>query len=218
MEPLVIVVWIAIPLIIVGVLVGAVVAERKRRQALEQAAGELGLAFELRLSDFDQGIFNQYQLAQQGRGRAASNAIVADSGDLRLVIFDYKYTTGGGKSQTTHRQSVVLVTSPSLRLPSFSLAPENFFHRFAEMLGFPDIDFDDDPEFSRRFLLKGPDEAAIRTLFDARRRAAFLKLPPVHVEGSGAGFIVYHPRKRRQVAQLRSLMEDGFAMFRLLSE
>lgn len=217
MHWIVIVFSVAVPVLIGSGLVWAMVAEQKRKKAMEQAASELGLAFSEKLSDEDQGLFNNFAIAQTGHSQGASNAITADSGELRMVLFDHVYTTGSGKNKSTHRQSVVMCSSPLLQLPQFSIAPESFFHRIADFLGYKDIDFDEDEAFSQQFLLKGPDEAAVRALFNAQRRGAFMKFTDVTIEGLGHTFIFYQARKRRGVEQLRELMEAGFGVFAVLS-
>lgn len=217
MHWIVIVFWVAVPLLIGSGIVWSILAEKKRKKGMEQAAAELGLAFSEKLSDEEQGMFSNFAIAQMGKSQATSNAITADSGELRMVLFDHVYTTGSGKNKSTHQQSIVMCSSPMLQLPQFSLAPEYFFHRIADFLGYKDIDFDDDEAFSKQFLLKGPDEAAVRELFNAQRRGAFMKFTDVTIEGSGHTFIFYQARKRRGVEQLRELMESGFGVFGVLS-
>ena len=80
-------------------------------------------------------------------------------------------------------------------------------------MGYQDIYFEEDEPFSRQFLLKGPDEPAIRQLFNQQRRTAFMKWAQVSIEGRGNTFIFYQSRKRRGVEQLRELMEEGFAVY-----
>jgi hypothetical protein len=49
--------------------------------------------------------------------------------------------------------------------PEFVLEPEGFLDDLIEVEGFSDIDFDQFPEFSRKWLLRGPQEQAIRDFF-----------------------------------------------------
>jgi hypothetical protein len=213
----VILIWIAVPVFIVTMLVVAIQQERKRKRDLEQAATDLGLTYAPTISEADRAVFDRFPISQVGRGRAATNAIVADSGELRMVIFDYVYTTGGGKSKKTLRQSVVLASSSSLQLPQFSISPESFFHRIGDLFGFKDIDFDDDSEFSEAFLLKGPDEPAVREFFQSHRRAAFMKFKHISVQASAGSFVFFQARKLRGVQQLRELMQESFTLYSALS-
>ena len=216
MNVVVIAFWILVPTLIIGGLLWGAHVERKRKEAFQQLAQELGMNFSEVLNDHDQGALAGFALGQRGHSRRHFNAMTADSGELRMVVFDYSYTVGGGKNKQRHNQSVVLLTSPTLYLPAFSLTPETFFDRMAEMLGYKDIDFDDDDEFSRRYLLKGPDESAIRGLFTSERRQAFLKWPKLTIEAAGHSFIFYEARRRRPPEEIRQLMEQGFAVYSVL--
>jgi hypothetical protein len=87
--------------------------------------------------------------------------------DVTGLLFDYRFTTGSGKNSSTHSQTVAAFKIPGAALPEFSCKPEHFFHKVADMFGFPDIDFDGYPVFSKAYHLSGPDDAAIRKLFHA---------------------------------------------------
>src|SRR2546422_3151571 len=50
------------------------------------------------------------------------------------------------------------------RLPTFMLTPEDLRAKLAVLFGGQDVDFDDSPEFSRRYRLRGTDEDAVRAL------------------------------------------------------
>lgn len=193
-------------------------AENKRRQAMVGLASGLGLAYSETLEPRDQSLFDNFQLASQGRsfGRRASNVIVADSGDMRMVLFDYQYKTSSGKNSHTHRQSVVMVANPSLAVPEFVLSPEGFFNRILAVFGAKDIDFDDDKEFSDRFLLQGSDESRIRSFFDATRRVGFAAHADIHLQCREGGFLYYRPSQRWDAAGVKLAMEKAFQIYQLL--
>ncbi len=192
-------------------------AEKKRKAAVEAAALELGLAFSPTLVGSDQALFETFELAHVGHSRQASLATMVDSGELRLVLFDYRYSIGSGKNKQTPAYSVVMATSTSLQLPQFSMTPESFFHRLADFFGFKDIDFEDDLAFSNQFLLKGENESEIRSFFTPQRRAAFLPLGQVNLEAHDQVFIFYRSGRQSGAAQLRKMMEEGFSIQALLS-
>ncbi len=211
-------VFVAFAAISGGIVLYAVLAEKQRKEAVGRIASELGLQFSEQLSEEDASRFGNFNIAQRGGGRRISNVIVADSGELRMAIFDYRFTTGSGKNQSTHRQNVVLASAESLSLPQFSISPESFFHRIADFFGIKDIDFEEDREFSDRFLLKGADEQAVRELFDRDRRNAFKDLQKIVVEGHADSFIFYQPRRRWPAEQLKELMEQAFSIYAALAQ
>lgn len=212
-----------VPVFIVGVLlmvvlaiVAGIRAEKKRKEAFNTFAAELGLEYSESLGSKDLGEFQRFKLADKGRSRKQRNVIVADSGELRMVIFDYQYTTGSGKNSATHRQSVVLSTAPALGMPGFSLSPETFMHRIGDFFGFKDIDFDEDPAFSDKFLLHGESEEAVRGFFNENRRKAFMEYQDVFVEGHGRSFIFYRPNRRTKTEEIKGLMERAFSIYGIL--
>src|SRR5688572_24447955 len=114
-------------LVVIGIGVG-MYFEKKRREALEKVAADLGLEF------FPQGIpgllgvLQGFSLFNTGRGHSVTNTIRGVTDDVELSIFDFTYTTGSGKHSHTHRQTVIRFASSRLNLPDFTVSPEGFFH------------------------------------------------------------------------------------------
>ena len=204
-------------LVIISIIFG-IVYDKKRREGMQKFASELGLEFYKDLPVSDVSEFSGFQLAHRGSGQRSRNGIIADSGELRMVFFDFQYTTGGGKNSKTKHQTVMMATSKtSLQLPDFTLSPESFLNRLGDVFGFKDIDFDDDEEFSDAFLLHGSDEEFIRAFFNPVRRKKFFEFRDVSMEARGDAFIFYKPGVRIRTNELRSLMERAFSLYSLLS-
>jgi hypothetical protein len=213
--------WIviaAVSAVFVAVVAYAILAEQKRKKLVEEGARALKLDHSPALTGSDKLLFDGFALAQIGRARAATSATTADSGDLRIVIFDYQYTVGSGKNSSTRSYAVVMAISPQLQLPQFSLVPETFAHRVADFFGFKDIDFEEDAPFSDQFLLKGEQEGAIRSFFTSARRTRLVALGPVQIEATGNCVIVYRSGKQRNADDLRGLLEIGFNVAGTLRE
>ena len=207
---------LAVLAVVGGGIAYSAVVERRRRKAMAEKAAQLGLSYSLTLPIADYGSFTEFPISQVGHSRAANNAIVADTGDVRMVIFDYLYKTGGGKNQKTHRQTIVMFRAPSLGSPAFDIRPEGFFNRVAELFGRKDIDFDDDATFSKMFLLQGADEAAIREYFTSTRRRAFVELGKVCVQARPGCFIFYRSGGYKKSEQLDDLMRDAYNVYGVL--
>ena len=65
----------------------------------------------------------------------------------------------------TYYQTFFFIQSKDLGLPEMLIYPEKFFHKVGSLLGMQDIDFEEWPEFSRKFLVQG-DEWGVRRLMD----------------------------------------------------
>ena len=206
--------WIiggVILLVVILAITGAM-AEKKRVAGLTAVAAELGLPFDPLA---DQGLIDRlasFDLFNQGRSKKTANMIHGDAGDVTLNIFDYKFTTGSGKNSSTWTQSVLLLESAALDLATFAARPEGFFDRVGQAFGAKDIDFDSHPQFSRMFLLRGVDEAAIRTLFRPEVIEYFETRPGMSVEGSGRRLLVYQRNKPIAPDEVRQLMADGLKL------
>jgi hypothetical protein len=131
---------------------------------------------------------------------------------VEVGILDYQYTTDGEDSQTL-KQTVVSIRSPLLDLPDFSLQPEHFLHKFVQVLGYQDIDFESNPGFSKAFLLRGSDEARIRAVFDDEVLELFERTTGVCVEGDGDRLIYFRSGKRVEPTNIRSFMDEGFKVY-----
>jgi len=204
-----------IPLLILGgaALAWAIVAlgraEGKRTEAMAQAASALGLVFEPR-GDLDL-LRATADLPLFGRGHSRQAKSVMSgrmAGEEDVKIFDYRYTTGGGKHSHTWRQTVALFPAGH-RLPDFVLAPEHFFHRIGGLFGYQDIDFEENREFSSRYLLRGRDETAIRAAFTSDRLAFFAGEPGWTVEAASGYLGIYRDRKRTKPEQLQAFLADA---------
>jgi hypothetical protein len=78
----------------------------------------------------------------------------------------------------SYKRTVFALRDPQLQSPHFLLRSENLLlDSLGSLLGGQDIDFDEDPTFSRNFVLQGSDPDATAKLFsDHKVRAAFMTL------------------------------------------
>ena len=75
--------------------------------------------------------------------------------------------------------------------PRFELKPERLFDKLAVALGAQDIDFGENPRFSKSYLLRGKDESAVRALFKPAVLRHLESRPGWSVEGGGGWFVLY---------------------------
>ena len=134
---------------------------------------------------------------------------------VTVSAFDYSYVTGGGRSRQTHRQTVATMSLPALALPGFELRPENIFHKIGSALGFQDIDFPEAPVFSKAFLLRGAEEAAIRSAFRSGVLSFFERHQGTSAEGRGRNLVYYRASRTLKPAEVRAFLNDGRELARL---
>ncbi|MEW5929732.1 MAG: hypothetical protein AB1941_19940 [Gemmatimonadota bacterium] len=202
------------PLLMLGGVVGGLIAwalrrERERARGMEGAARALGWSWAAKQPlDAVPGL-ERFGLFSQGRFREITSFMAGERGGVRAAVFDYQYTIGSGRSQSTLRQTVVYLRSPALALPAFSLRPEHVFHRIGGLFGYQDIDFPDRPEFSRRCLLRGPDEAAVRAAFAPEVTAFFEGGAKWCADGEGEELLLWRSGKRADPAEVPGLLASA---------
>ncbi len=198
------------------VILAAILAERQRQKKIEETAESLGLSYN---KADDPGLrerLGRISLLQTGHSRASSNCLSGDSGEVRISIFDYTYTTGSGKHKHTRRLTLAALESSRLKIPEFSLRPESIFDRLGGVLGFNDIDFEDDPEFSSAVYLKGANEGAIRELFNRELRAWFVRNPGFSAEASAGQLVCFLGRNRARPEDYPDLLKKTYEVFGLI--
>lgn len=211
----------AIPFLMFGAflalaVVGAAISvhlEAKRRAALQEVADRLGF-------DFSPGLpmgaslvaGGGLELFALGYSPRVSNLIQGTVEGVQINLFDYRYTTGSGKNRHTHLQTVLRFEMPGAVLPTFILRPENFFHKIGTAFGYQDIDFPTHPAFSAKYLLRGPEEPAIRQFFTPAALEFFEGQPQFCVEALGRHLILYRFHHRVKPENIPAFLETGLAV------
>jgi len=142
----------AIPILVVLVFVAVIgiiwYGEYLRRQMLQRVATKYGMRYSP-YDPFDLPEKFQFALFQEGHSRRASNCLDGIYQDLPVILFDYRYKTGSGKSESTHHISALLAQL-NIRCRKLIIRPETALDRFAAFIGFGDIQFEYE-EFNRAF-------------------------------------------------------------------
>jgi hypothetical protein len=153
-----------------------------------------------------------FTLGPGSRAWSATNIITGNAAGAECFIFDYTYITGSGKGRTDYRQTVFRFRKAGRELPIFALGPENLFHKIGQVFGYQDIDFPENPAFSGRFLLRGPDETAIRKAFTPERISELEPMTGICVEGAGPDLLVYRPQRIATAAGYPACFEEAQAI------
>ena len=231
----------AIILFVAGLITGIILLvrhqEKVRREALQEFADSLGLEFHAKGHSKIQSRIAGFKLFNQGDSRKMKNVICGETEVVNVAIFDYQYSTGAGNSRSTHSQTVVAMEARELEIPAFTMRPEHFFDRLGSMLGFQDIDFEDHPEFSKMFVLKGENETQIRDFFDRPLLDFFATRKGISFEGTASPgekaeefspaigqqertgrFIYFKGGKPVKPEELRDLLNQGYSVYAAFME
>jgi hypothetical protein len=134
---------------------------KKRREAFERLAMELGFRFAPEKDSAFAARFGFLEHMDDGRRRYAFNRLYGDVDGQRANIFDYHYETysrdSKGRRTTHHHYFSIFTLSLSGRLPELNIEREGFFSKIGQAMGFDDIDFES-VEFSKRYKVKSGDK------------------------------------------------------------
>ena len=205
----------------VAVVVGVIfllcwLNEKKRTREMQELASSLKFFFAPKEDFSFLASLHHFHLLSQGHSKKVRNIMNGTANDIAVTIMDYQYTTGGGKNSHTRKQTVIAFQSSLLHLPSFALRPEHLFHKIGKAFGYQDIDFDAHPTFSKRYLLRGADEDAIRATFTDEVLSYYDQSKGLSTEADGDTLLFYRPSKRVKPKDIQSLLAQGFAVFGLL--
>ena len=101
-------------------------------------------------------------------------------------------------------------------LPDLQMAPENPLYKVAEMFGYQDIDIDSSPEFSRRYVVKGTDEAAIRAALYPNATSYFAEHEGWTIEARSGTVAIYRASSRPKPDDFRMFVEEACTAARAL--
>ncbi len=211
--------------VVAVIVIGAILSlrhEKARTAAWQQAARDIGFEFQAQAGLAEIRTYADLALFDMARSREAKNVLTGRIGNDEVKVFDYQYSIGGGGPKSgsqTWQQTVAVYPGAARSLPDFHLMPENPITRWAaEKHGtYQDIDFESRPLFSSRYLLRGPDEAAIRSAFTDERMAFLEQNPGWVVEVKAGNVGLYRAGWRINPTDLETFLEQSHAVVRTLA-
>lgn len=193
--------------------------ERRRRDALAAKALEMGLQF---AADPEYFVENAppFKLFARGRRRKARNLLSGSQSGVDVALADYQYTVSSGKNSHTRRQTICLLRARGTQLPQCFLRREVILlDAIGEKLGGQDIDFPEDPDFSKAFVLQGADPEATRRRFGGAVRTHLMRHAGTRIELEvGGDALLLHRGGRVKPDELRELLEQASETFRLIRQ
>jgi hypothetical protein len=100
-------------------------------------------------------------------------------------------------------------------LPTFSLRPEHVWDKIGFWFGYQHIEFGSHLGFSRNYLLRGNDEAAIRRVFTDAVLAFYEQNPGLSTEGSGNLLLFYRHSVRVGPEGVCPFLDEGLKVLSL---
>lgn len=198
---------ILIPLIIFSMMMLLLVfkrkKERERTEAMQILAGQLGWTFAASAPlDCFSGA-ERFPIFNQGNSKEITNLMYGDAKGIKTVVFDYLYILGSGKNRRRIYQTIVYLEPANLALPYFSIRHKDVFHKPISVVGSQDINFGQRPEFSKHYVLRGPDEPAIRSAVSDALLSFYESNSGICTDAGGKRLFVYRSAYRCQPAEVQ---------------
>ena len=211
---------IAVVGLVIGGIIYAAIAAKKRREAFALLATQLGLSYS---SDHNQAMAQRYGFLDKlanGSNRYAYNILSGRFQDREVEAFDYHYETHStdskGRRQTHHHHFSAFVLTLERSFPELIIAPEGFFSKIAQAFGYDDIDFESH-EFSRKFVVRSKDKKFAYDVCNALMMEHLLANPDLNIEIDSDALCItcsgcLKPEQiedhLRQLVEIRALLPD----------
>ncbi len=207
---------IMLPIVAIGIVAVIRHALRVGRgEALQSAASGMKFTFLPKADPRLVDRLEHFHLFSQGRRKKITNVLQGRAGDIDVSVFDYRYVTGGGQHSRSWHQTVILFESDEMRLPNFTLRPENLFHKIGQVFGYQDIDFEAHPEFSKRYLLRAENESEVRRTFSTDVLSFYVSDQKLSTEAAGRQLIHYRAAKRVPPDEIAEFIKQGVRVLTL---
>ena len=140
--------------------------------------------------------------------------------NMSWEIFDVTFNEGDAFSAETFN-TTLMVLKINREIPIFAMEKEGVFEKIFDRVmaftGFKDIDFEMYPDFSKRFLITGKDEAKIRAFFTDELIRFFENRQIYHIESNGEAIILFDKIKLARTDEAIALINYTNDLAKLLA-
>lgn len=130
---------------------------------------------------------------------------------------DVTFDEGALIAKEVYHISMEVLSMPFF-VPEFSLEKEVFMDKILEMARHEDIDFNKHKNFSDKFLLRGPDEAAIRDFFTTDLIEFLNRGDIYHLESNGNALLVFKNTRLASPTEVSKMIRFSEKLIRKFSD
>ncbi|MGB0743081.1 MAG: hypothetical protein ACPGSB_01020 [Opitutales bacterium] len=181
-----------------GLLIFGIIAAKKRREAFQRIAEELGFTFNPGKDRILAKRLRFLNSMDDGRNRYCVNVLSGELNGHKMQIFDYHYETysrdSDGKRKTNHHWYSIFTLCMTEEFPELVIKPEGVFAKFGQAIGFDDIDFES-VEFSKRYDVRSKDKKFAYDFCNAQMIAYLLDQDKLNIEVEGSTLALSFRRK-----------------------
>jgi carbonic anhydrase len=138
-----------------------------------------------------------------------------ESKNKEFLLFDLSYSEGAFIAKEDLRSTFLQIKVPK-KMPVFALDKENFMTTILHLSGMHDIDFKKNPDFSRRFYLRGEDEKAIRAFFTDDLIYFFESHPTFYLESNGDSLLIRSKERLASIQEIKQILAFAEELLKIL--
>ena len=198
--------WIIFLVVPIGLFFISAHFKKKRCAELKELFLKLGFQFQEDSNYPSNTPIALLDLMHRGRNQKISNVARLKVGQNETVCCDFSYRTGSGKHSKTHFLSLLCIHG-QFDLPEFTLCPEDMFSKIAQAVGYKDIDFDFDKDFSKMFVVRGKNPDQIKSILSPLVMQSLKRRPQARIEAN-KGAIAYY-RNQVPTLEIQNWIEEG---------
>ncbi|HMJ71291.1 MAG TPA: SulP family inorganic anion transporter [Cyclobacteriaceae bacterium] len=136
----------------------------------------------------------------------------------KVEVADMTLTEGALQAKSDTHITVAHISETDMPIPDFALEPEGLWSKFSELVGGKDIDFIDHPDFSKKYYLRGNNEAAVREFFSEDLVRFFESHDEVHVECHRHRLLVYMKRDLLELPAIEALEKFSEDLMQVINQ
>lgn len=186
----------------ISLIAYALSRDRQRRRAFERIGPRLGLRIEPSTDGLRELLDALPSMTPRKRHLFAHVLRDADT-----IVCDWRILEGPKDRPRRSTQTLVAVHLPGARLPSFRLVARTNRRALADPLVGTTVEFRDATRPEEAIAVAGPDEAALRSVFDEARRSRVELVDDLVIEGGGDWIAGHVPGRRMPTDELAGLVE-----------
>lgn len=147
----------------------------------------------------------------------SNNILRGRKNNRNIIIFDQAYTMGGNQHRTFHTKTITAIEFDEAQLPAMCIYPEGLFDKVWDGLTKYDIDFAQNPVFSKKYILYGKDEKQIRDFFDPQILTFYEEQPPF-ITICGGKYLLIYGDKLLSSSEIEAQLDVLFSLGDLFSK
>lgn len=186
----------------------------KRQISLRELGENLGWDYNPQIDQKSHGI-ERFLFFKTRQFNFTSNRLTSPK--ATFSFFDLSYSEGIFIAKEDLNSSFLLIRTPT-PLPVFVLDRENFMTPIYQLTGIEDLDFEEFPDFSKRFFLSGENKQALKRFFTKDVVFFFESHPIYHVESKGDRLLIKGKDRAASVLEIKGMLSFARELYKILEK